>query len=242
MQRKPDYIGIGVMKGATTWAWHQLKDHPEIRMPYLKELHYFDKLEITPEQYLAKFSRIPNVYRTGEITPAYINVPHAPALVKTYCPKVKIFAFLRNPVERAFSHWKVGVWAEHKIPPGTSFSDAFNFGHPWPGPFWNSLQEKGNYLKYLKRWYSFFPEKQIKLFWYDDLVSDPLNVLRELYEWVEVDASFVPEKYDKKYNENHSGYNPVMKEVDRKMALEFYLPMIERLENFTGRDLTSWKS
>ena len=239
--RKPDYLGIGVMKAATTWAWHQLREHPNIKMPYQKEIHYFDKLEITPEQYLSKFGRIPMIYRTGEITPAYLNVPHAPALVKSYCPKVKIFVILRNPIDRAYSHWKVGVWAEHKIPPGTSFSEAFNHGHPWPGPFWNSLKEKGNYIRYLKRWYEYFPKEQIKIFWYDDLIKDSLKTIRELYGWVGVDPSFTPPKYNKKYNENNSGYNPIMKTEDREMALDFYLPTIEKLEKFTGRDLTAWK-
>ena len=132
------------------------------------------------------------------------------------------------------------MWAEGKIPPGTSFSEAFNFGHPW-GPFWHTIRERGMYIKHLKRWHQSFSDDQIRIFWYDDLVKEPLRIIKELYSWIGVDESFVPLNYNKKYNENHSGYNPVMKLEDRNMALEYYLPSIEKLEQFTGRNLSSWK-
>ncbi len=239
--KRPDFIGIGAMKAATTWAWHQLDDHPEVRMPKVKELHYFDRLEILPEQYLSRFNRFPSQYKTGEVTPAYLTIPHAPPLVKSFCPKVKLFVILRNPVDRAFSHWKVALWTENKIPPGTSVLEAFNFGHPWPGPFWHSLKEKGNYVRYLKRWYTWFKEDQLKVFWHDDVANNPEQLVKDLYEWVGVDPHFNPPNLKKKYNENWSGRDPVFNPEDRQKILDYYLPSIEKLEEFTGRDLSAWK-
>lgn len=239
--RKPDFIGIGAMKGATTWAWHQLREHPEIQMPRQKELHYFDNLICTPEYYLSQFAHLKQNFITGEITPGYLTVPHAPLLARRLCPKAKIFVILRNPVDRAFSHWKVAVWAEAKIPLGTTFREAFDFGHPH-GLHWHSLKEKGMYFKYLQRWYSAFPKEQIKIFWYDDLLESPKKFIKELYDWIGVDNTFLHPNYMMKKNENWSRRTPVLKPEDREYMCSVYLPSIERLEKLTGRDLSSWKS
>lgn len=40
---KPDFIGIGAQKAATNWLWHNLKQHPAVWMPPIKELHFFDR-------------------------------------------------------------------------------------------------------------------------------------------------------------------------------------------------------
>ena len=240
MMRQPDFIGIGVMKAATTWLWYQLHAHPQISMLPQKELHYFDLLNITPQQYLEKFSKVPKKFLTGEVTPSYIQVPHAPIIAKKLCPKTKFLVLLRNPVDRAWSHWKVAKWAEGKIPLETSFVEAFNMGHPW-GPQWNTIKERGCYLKYLKNWYKEFPKEQIKIMWHDDVEKNPVGLLKDLYAWLGVEDSFVPKEYNKKINENWSGRKPILKPEDREKIVRYYLPAIERLEKFTGRNLAAWK-
>jgi len=238
--RRPDIIGVGAMKAATTWVWHQLNSHPQVVMLPQKELHYFDNLNITPEQYLDRFGVVQRNYLTGEITPSYLNVPHAPIIAKDVCPAARILVVLRNPVDRAFSHWKVAMWTEGKIPLGTSFMESFDCGHPW-GNYWHSIKERGLYLKYLKRWYAAFPRNQIKVMWHDDILKDAAAFLKDLYRWLSIDDSFVPKNYNKKFNENWSGRNPTFKPEDRQKVLSFYLPSIERLEKFTGKDLSEWK-
>lgn len=235
--KKPDFYGIGAMKAATTWAWQQLAQHPDIQMPEQKELHYFDQLNITPQQYLSRFPDTDKI--TGEITPAYLTIPHAPLLAAAINPEAKVFVILRNPVDRAFSHWKVALWTENKIPFGTSFRDSFDHGHPHQGAAWHSIREKGLYVKYLKRWYDSFPE--MKVFWYDDVQADPFKIVKQIYELVGVDSDFVPNTVNEKCNENWSGRNPEFYPQDRQHVLNFYMPSIERLEKFTGRDLSSWK-
>lgn len=236
--RPPDFIGIGVMKACTTWVWYQLRSHPQIWLPSLKELHYFDTLTITPNQYLNNFRNIPKSYLTGEITPSYLSVPHSSFIAKGICPNAKIFVILRNPVDRAFSHWKVALWTEKKIPEGTSFIDSFNLDHP-VGLRWHTIKERGLYIKYIKRWHREFPH--LKIMWHEDIENNPLKFLEELYGWLGVDAKFVPKKYKKKINKNWSRQNPIFSPEDRNKVLEYYLPSIERLEKFTGRDLSEWK-
>lgn len=40
--RDPNFLCIGAPKAGTTWLYHQLKAHPEVWLPHVKELHYFD--------------------------------------------------------------------------------------------------------------------------------------------------------------------------------------------------------
>lgn len=39
----PDFLGIGATKSGTSWLYVVLKEHPDIWMPFVKELHYFDR-------------------------------------------------------------------------------------------------------------------------------------------------------------------------------------------------------
>ncbi len=229
------------MKAATTWVWHQLQAHPEIRMPWQKELHYFDHLQSTPEHYFTKFQKLPREKLTGEVTPAYFSVPHAPQLVRALCPKAKLWVILRNPADRAFSHWKIAMWMEAKIPLGTPFRVAFDKEYPH-GVGWISMKDRGLYFKHLRRWYAAFPEEQIKVMWYEDLAKEPEKFLKDLYTWLGLkNVDFLPRYYKHKQNENWSGRNPKFKPEDREYLLNFYKPSIERLEKLTGRDLSSWK-
>jgi hypothetical protein len=45
-RRFPDFLGIGAQKAATTWLFANLRHHPEIWLPPVKELQYFNDLYI----------------------------------------------------------------------------------------------------------------------------------------------------------------------------------------------------
>jgi hypothetical protein len=44
--RTPDFLGIGAQKAGTTWLYANLRVHPGLWMPPVKELHYFDEIHI----------------------------------------------------------------------------------------------------------------------------------------------------------------------------------------------------
>jgi hypothetical protein len=39
----PDFLGIGAQKAGTTWLGRNLQAHPEVWMPRMKEVHYFEE-------------------------------------------------------------------------------------------------------------------------------------------------------------------------------------------------------
>jgi len=226
------------MKAGTTWVWHQLNAHPEVRMPFPKERHYFDELGVRPREYLNSFD-FPCRFLVGEYTPGYICAPHAPVLVKELCPDARLLVVLRNPVDRAFSHWKVAVTTEGKIPAGTPFIKSFRGNFPRETT-WGTIKARGLYAQQLEKWYNHFPKKQIRIMLYEDL-RRPLYFLRGLYKWLGIDPHFIPPNHREHKNVNFSKTNPVFKQRDKEEVLDFYLPSIENLEKLIGRDLSSWK-
>lgn len=240
--KSPDFLGIGVMKGGSSWTWRQLKAHPEVGVPrkkgkVCKEIHFIDRLDITLKDYLGKFAKL-RQRRVGEYTPNYIACPYAPEFVKTYFPNTKLFTIFRNPTDRAFSHYKDHL-CYNKIPDNVPFIQAFREEYPKKELRPYSIRSKGMYGDQLEKWYKFFEKDQLKVFFYEDLSSDPLKFLKELFEWIEVDANFVPAKYAekvlKKYNRQYDSMT--FSKEDREEVAEFYKPQVAKLEELTGRKL-----
>ena len=105
----PDFIIIGAQKGGTSSFYRLLSQHPNVRAAVRKELHYFSLF----------FDRGVGWYRscfppptleggntiTGEASPYYLFHPHAPKRIAEAVPRVRLIALLRNPVDRAYSHY-----------------------------------------------------------------------------------------------------------------------------------------
>ncbi len=243
--RVPDFLGIGVMKGGSSWVWRQLRAHPQIVVPKtkkkkaVKELHFIDRLDMTLKDYLKKFGKI-KTEKAGEYTPNYICCPYGPVFVKTYFPSTKLFTIFRNPVDRAFSHYKDHLFYG-KIPEGVSFLEAFRKNHPQKELKHYSIKSKGMYGDQLEAWYKEFGKDQLKVMFYDDLVNDPLKFLAELYEWIEVEP-YVPSKYEDKvvkgYNQAYDSM--VFANSDRDEVADYYKEQVKKLEDLTGRKL-GWR-
>jgi hypothetical protein len=118
----PELIVIGAKRGGTTSLWKYLDAHPGVlptfpRAEQIKGTYYFDEEWARgPRWYRSHFpttwARRRAARRLGyapiafEASPYYLFHPHAPARAKRVAPDALIVAVLRDPVERAFSHWK----------------------------------------------------------------------------------------------------------------------------------------
>src|SRR6056297_2233099 len=108
----PDFIGIGAMKAATSWIYKCLIEHPEVCGSSKKELHFFDRPQNYKkgiDYYISFFKHCPQDKAKGEYTPNYLYSPATPELISRHFPNVKIIVCLRNPAERAWSHYLFSV-------------------------------------------------------------------------------------------------------------------------------------
>lgn len=107
--RLPDFICLGAMRCGTTTLWSLLDRQPGVFLPRIKELHYFDGYQggwdAGPAAYAAHFADAPADAVCGEITPSYLYIEEACGRIRDLVPDVRLIAILRDPVERAWSHY-----------------------------------------------------------------------------------------------------------------------------------------
>ena len=185
----PNFIGVGAQRAATTWLYQCLKEHPEVYVPEVKEIHFFDENYDKPlAWYLSFFEDASGYPAVGEITPNYLNVPEAIPRIAEHVPTARLIVILREPIARAYSAYRL-------------LNE--RFGHM-------SFQEAcesteyflrlSSYSEDLKRMYDSFPADQIRVFFYEDVSERPRELLRELFRFLEVDDTFQPAAATKVYN------------------------------------------
>ena len=179
----PDFIGIGAQKSGTTWLYKNMLEHPEIFLPKIKEIHFFDWYFYKGIQWYSNiFSNIKQ-RKKGEITPGYSIISEKKIkLIQKINPKLKIILLLRNPVERAWSH---AVMNLSTIPnkeinkiTNNEFIKHFNS---------TSSIERGNYPKIINKWSKFFPKEQIFIANYNKIKEAPDHLLNDIFKFLEVE-------------------------------------------------------
>ncbi len=207
----PDLIVIGAQKAGTTSLHAWLAQHPQILPPLEKEVHYFDggiragsdNFARGPDWYRAHFPRRQTA--TGSIsfetTPMYLFHPLAAARIKSLLPAVKLVALLRNPAERAVSHYFHAVRnggetlaadaafaAEaQRLAPALAAGD-----YAAPEFVRHSYQARGRYAEQLRRYFDCFAREQILVLDSEGLFAAPDEYLQRIYEFAGVDSGFTP--------------------------------------------------
>ena len=192
----PAYIGLGAMKAGSAWLNQCLWEHPEIEPAIRKEVNFFNSAD--------SFKKGVTHYRTffqedsdklfGEITPHYLFEPEVPERIYRLFPRVKLIVCLRNPVDRAWSHYKYGLATQGRVTVYKDFREAIEKDH--------SLIDYGRYAEQLKRYFNFFEKEQIKVFLYEDLTSNPVETVQDIYEFIGLrDTMYVPAAATARFNE-----------------------------------------
>jgi len=189
----PDFFVLGVAKGGTTSLHHYLRQHPALFLPYEKELHFFDAeakgLLPDLDQYLGYFSDAGDRC-TGDATPSYFrNVKTAaPRMQNLYGdPPPRFLLVLRDPVERAYSHYLHNV-SEGREP--LSFKAALAAEQNKPEKkrdAWKAYFTDGAYADTLEEWFALFPRERFCILRSEELARTPDAALREIFRFLAVD-------------------------------------------------------
>jgi hypothetical protein len=121
LERELDFIVIGVQKGGTTSLWQYLRGHPRIAMPDFKEASIFcmrpERIPETLEKFMTTaFDGAPADARLGKVSTHYmmgagrrIDVEGIVERIAEAFPEVRLIALLRDPIERAISHYRMSL-------------------------------------------------------------------------------------------------------------------------------------
>ena len=179
----PNFLGIGTQRAASTWIFNCLKEHPEVFVPENKDSEFFCSENIYERgisYYSTLFELASGFKAVGEISPDCLAYEVCPERIFSYLPEVKMIVILRNPIERAFSAYRKFILPQS----GWSFREAIE-RRP-------ALLEYGLYYKQIQRFFSYFPRNQFQIFLYEDLASNNLDVIKTIYKFLGVDATFCP--------------------------------------------------
>ena len=234
LRQLPDFLILGAQKAGTTALYAYLRWHPQITGPSFKEVSFFDRHYARGERWYRAHLPIRRSGIVGEASPSYLFHPLAPERVARMLPRARLIALLRNPVDRAFSHY------QHEVALGReelSFEDALAregdrmdgeldrmlrdpsyFSYPW----WNyTYAARGRYAEQLERWFAVFPRDQLLVLFTDELAADTAGTYARVLDFLGVEARGL-ESYPRIFEREYGGM-----EASTRATLE---------EEFTGPD------
>ncbi len=196
---RPDFLVISPPKTASTWLADNLRCHPQVFVPAIKEVKYFNCYSqwLDLNWYLNQF-RAAGGRVKGEASPSYAILPvETIRQIRCLLPDLKLIFLMREPIARSWSHAKhnfrfheanfVGHTGEFAAVSASQWRE--NFVHEWP-------LASGDYLGQLRRWLSVFPREQMYVDFYESVAHDPHRLLRNVFAFLgvapDVDLSAFP--------------------------------------------------
>lgn len=171
----PNFIIIGSPKCGTTSLYHYLKQHNDVYVSHRKEILFFDSSYYKGLRWYERhFRGYQGQKAIGDITPSYLHNPCVPKRIAETLPVAKLICILRNPVERAYSHyWDLVGWGGVNEPFIETLRKPrmYKRGH---GHIEFDIFDMGFYFKHIHRYLEYFDKSQIGIFLFDDLINDPV--------------------------------------------------------------------
>jgi hypothetical protein len=241
----PGVLIIGAQRSGTTSLFNYLVQHPDVLPPLRKEIHYFDLHYGRGVNWYRGHFPYSNRLRHGTVTldasPYYLAHPLVPQRVAELLPEAKLVALLRNPVDRALSHY------QHEIRDGReslSFADAiereserlageeerlrsdpdyYSYNHHR-----FSYTRRGLYLDQLRRWLQHFPRSQLLILQSEWLFREPAAASAAVH-------SFLGLRHHRL-----EGYHPFFQgNYERAMSKELRTRLVTYFEPY-NRELYRW--
>jgi Sulfotransferase domain len=198
---RPTYLVIGAQKAGTSSLHHYLSQNPAVLTARVKEVQYFTKYYARGEAwYRAQFPLVTHEHAVrrrlgvspavGEATAACLFDPRSPERVHAFDPEMKLIALIRDPIERAYSHFQMELrWGretgtfeealdrEETELPGVLERLRTNPSVGVSSGLGRSYVARGLYVDQLERWLRLFDGEQLLILMSDDLDDDPAGML-----------------------------------------------------------------
>jgi hypothetical protein len=201
----PNFIVIGAAKAGTTALYWYLYEHPDVYMSPMKETNYFaygvdgggellygiPELHRFPVQsrptYEALFASAGQASAIGEASPIYLECPQAATRISGLVPEARIICGLREPVDRAYSDYVMYLRKRgRRLDPDRDFTVTSDWARP--DSHWMRISR---YRAALERYFDVFAKENVHVFLFDDFKRDARGVVQQMYEFLDVDGTFV---------------------------------------------------
>ena len=246
----PSFLIIGAKKCGTTSLFRYLCEHPNVGEPTWKEISYFNIYYDRGNAWYKSFfpislPKLDSQYLiTGEATASYICHAQASYRIATTLPDVKLIVLLRNPVDRAYSHYhhtkrigrenltfedaiaqedsRVEQLENESRKLGLKSSPAYNY----------TYLSSGLYAEQLKNWLKLFKKEQLLILKSEDFFDRPEAIFKQVLDYLNL-PDWSPKKYQK-YNYNL--YSQRINPETKKYLREYFEPHNQNLYKLLDRD------
>lgn len=255
LRMRPEFLIAGAMKCGTTSLYNYLGQHPRVAKARKKELHYFDwNYHLGPVWYASQFpvsswhglsrSARPTVI-TGEASTDYLFHPRALERIVDALPSVKLIVLVRNPVDRAYSHY------HHERKQGVetaTFEQAVAEEPRRLAGEVERLRDDPGYSGHAYRRYSYLARgiyvdgvcsaldalspSRVLVMRSEDLFDASADAMARVLEFLELPVVALAH-----YPKLYAGRYPPMAEGTRRELLDYFRPHNQRLADVLGRDL-----
>ncbi|MEI9404183.1 sulfotransferase domain-containing protein [Mesorhizobium argentiipisi] len=192
------FVVAGVQKAGTSALFSYLARHPSLLSPRQKEIHFFDDeghIDWTKPNYdlLHQFFPSDKEDRIAfEATPISMFWPNALDRIAAYNPEMRLILIFRDPIERAWSHWRMEV---SRGADNVPFAYAIRAGRARlhglcrSHPSWRtySYVERGFYWRQIRNLFRIFGRQNVLLLRSNDLRRDPAAVLDSIAAFLQVE-------------------------------------------------------
>jgi len=222
----PNFFLVGAAKAGTTSIYAYLSQHPAVFFPAIKEPHFFTHVHPAPElkflieaiternAYLRLFAKAAGHPIIGDASPSYLWHPEVPRRICEVAPDAKIAIVLRDPVERAYSHYlmdyREGAQSREFYP--ALVEDMKRAEKGWGVSY--LYYELGLYAQQVRRYLETFTPARVKILLFEDLRRDTKAVLCEIARFLAIDPQPL-ERIDtsKRYNSYTAPRNDYLRRV-----------------------------
>jgi Sulfotransferase domain len=257
----PDFIIIGAKRGGTTSLYNYLLEHPSIRplfpgRQHIKGVHYYDSnyarglrwyrshfpLE-AGGSHIARPGLKPAI--AGEASPYYLFHPLAAERLARDFPAIRIIVNLRDPVERAYSHYKEQTYhgretlsfeaaldAEDERLRGEAERIVAEPGYLSTAHEHQSYLAQSRYLDTLPRWFSLFSPEQFHITASEDFYADPARAVSEIWRFL----GLPPHELRSRTRHNHQAAPDIAPETRQRLQ-DAVADHNRGLEELLGRSL-----
>ena len=252
----PNYLILGAQKGGTTSVYEYLNRHAQVVPNQKREVHFFDlAYRLGLDEYRSYFplnrqinmrsKTLGKSVLTGESSPYYLFHPHCPRRIHDTIPEGKLIVVLRDPVDRAYSHFThnrrkgretrsfaEAVSEELKTLPAESRRMEGNPDAESEAHRHYSYVHRGFYAEQVRRYLDLFPREALHAVRSEDLFSRPRETMNEICAFLGIDP--MPETIDFAAH-NRQTYQEEAEPETRALLRELYAPHNADLEQLLQR-------
>lgn len=236
----PSFLVIGAQRSGTTSLYEFLVRHHQIRRAFEKEVHFFDKrfhkgLDWYRMQFPIALGNAPSTTNriiTGEATPYYLFHPLVADRVQSVAPDIKIIVSLRNPIDRAYSHYHLEVRRGRET---RNFEQAIDEERQLINGEDERIRQvdqyassdhqnksylsRGHYAEQLSAWRSCFSEEQFCIVCAEEFYRQPDEVIGKIVRFLDLEPAEMPISTLKRYEKG--SYNGLDERIRIALAEHF---------------------